>query len=128
MEFLFRAFGPPDATAAPQTTEGAADASAGVAGGGAMGMIIWIVILFAMFYFLIIMPQRKKDKEFKSMMGKLKVGDKIVTIGGIIGKVTSMEETTLEIKTGDTKMEISRKSISAILGKSNKDPNKAIER
>jgi preprotein translocase subunit YajC len=39
-----------------------------------------------------------------------------------------MEETTLEIKTGDTKMEISRKSISAILGKSNKDPNKAIER
>ncbi|MFW6263150.1 MAG: preprotein translocase subunit YajC [Thermotogota bacterium] len=78
MEFLFRAFGPPDSTAAPQTTEGAADGSAGVAGGGAMGMIIWIVILFAMFYFLIIMPQRKKDKEFKSMMGKLKVGDKIV--------------------------------------------------
>jgi len=127
MDFLFRAFGVPDATSAPQTTEGAAN-NTGAAGGGALGMIIWIVILFAMFYFLIIMPQRKKDKEFKTMMGKLKVGDKIVTIGGIIGKVVAMEETTLEIKTGDTKMEISRKSISAILGKSNKDPNQAVER
>ena len=127
MDFLFRAFGVPDATSAPQTTESAAN-NTGAAGGGALGMIIWIVILFAMFYFLIIMPQRKKDKEFKAMMGKLKVGDKIVTIGGIIGKVVSMEETTLEIKTGDTKMEISRKSISAILGKSNKDPNQAVER
>jgi len=127
MDFLFRAFGVPDATSAPQTTESAAN-NTGAAGGGALGMIIWIVILFAMFYFLMIMPQRKKDKEFKTMMGKLKVGDKIVTIGGIIGKVVAMEETTLEIKTGDTKMEISRKSISAILGKSNKDPNQAVER
>ncbi len=128
MDFLFRAFGPPDATAAPQTTGGTSDGAAGVAGGGAMGMIIWIVILFAMFYFLIIMPQRKKDKQFKSMMGKLKVGDKIVTIGGIIGKIISMTEQSVEIKTADAKMEITKRSISAILGKSAKDPNDAIER
>jgi preprotein translocase subunit YajC len=127
MDYLFSAFAPPDA--APQTTEAAEGAAAGgLAGGGTLGMIIWIVVLFAMFYFLIIMPQRKRDKQFKSMMSKLKVGDKIVTIGGIIGKITTMTETSVEIKTADAKMEITKKSISAILGKSTKDPNDAIER
>src|SRR6056297_1090166 len=128
MEFLFRAFGPPDGSSAAPAAEEGAQAASPLGGGVAWGMIIWIVILFAMFYFLIIMPQRKKDKQFKQMMEKLKVGDMIVTIGGIIGKVVSMEETTLEIKSGDTKMEISKKSISAILGKNNKDPNQTIER
>jgi preprotein translocase subunit YajC len=126
MNFLFSAFAPPDAAADPAP---AADgATGGLAGGGTLGMIIWIVVLFAMFYFLIIMPQRKRDKQFKTMMGKLKVGDKIVTIGGIIGKILSMTETSVEIKTADAKMEITKKSISAILGKSTKDPNDAIER
>ncbi len=128
MEFLFRAFGPPDGSSAAPAAEEGAQAASPLGGGGAWGMIIWIVILFAMFYFLIIMPQRKKDKQFKQMMEKLKVGDKIVTIGGIIGKVISLTEQSVEIKTADTKMEITRRSISAILGKSTKDPNEAIER
>jgi preprotein translocase subunit YajC len=127
MDYLFSAFAPPDAA---QTTDVAADGAAagGLAGGGTLGMIIWIVVLFAMFYFLIIMPQRKRDKQFKSMMSKLKVGDKVVTIGGIIGKIISMSETSVDVKTGDTTMEVTKKSISAILGKSTKDPNDAIER
>ncbi|HQC37452.1 MAG TPA: preprotein translocase subunit YajC, partial [Thermotogota bacterium] len=82
----------------------------------------------AMFYFLIIMPQRKRDKQYKTMMNELKVGDKIVTIGGIIGKVISLKDQTVDIQTADTKLEITRRSISAILGKSTKDPNEAVQR
>jgi len=89
MEFLFRAFAAPDA--APVAS---AAAPAGDAGGGIWGMVMWIVILFAMFYFLIIMPQRKKDRQYKDMMNQLKVGDKVVTVGGIIGKV--IEKITLK--------------------------------
>ena len=124
MEFLLRAF------AAPDTAAGAgADTAAASAGGlGSFGLIIWIVVLFAMFYFLIIMPQRKRDKQYKTMMNELKVGDKIVTIGGILGKVVSLKEQTVEIQTADTKLEITRRSISAILGKSTKDPNEAVQR
>ena len=81
-----------------------------------------------MFYFLIIMPQRKRDKQYKTMMNELKVGDKIVTIGGIIGKVISLKDQTVDIQTADTKLEITRRSISAILGKSTKDPNEAVQR
>lgn len=124
MEFLLRAF------AAPDTTAGVgADTAAAPAGGlGSFGLIIWIVVLFAMFYFLIIMPQRKRDKQYKTMMNELKVGDKIVTIGGIIGKVVSLKDQTVDIQTADTKLEITRRSISAILGKSTKDPNEAVQR
>jgi len=77
---------------------------------------------------LIIMPQRKRDKQYKTMMNELKVGDKIVTIGGIIGKVISLKDQTVDIQTADTKLEITRRSISAILGKSTKDPNEAVQR
>ncbi|HPE68190.1 MAG TPA: preprotein translocase subunit YajC [Thermotogota bacterium] len=124
MEFLYRAFAAPDSSGA--TAEGAAPAAGGT---GAFGLIIWVVILFAMFYFLIIMPQRRRDKQYKSMMSQLKMGDKIVTIGGIVGKVTALKnDQTVEIQTVDTKMEITRKAISAILGKSTKDPNEAVQR
>ncbi len=126
MDFLLRAFAPPDGTpVAPEAVPG--DAGAGA--GGFSGLIIWLVVLVGMFYFLIIMPQRRRDKQFKSMMSTLKVGDKIVTIGGIIGRVTSLNEQTVEITVANSsKLEITRRSVASILGKTAKDPNEAIER
>jgi preprotein translocase subunit YajC len=124
MDFLLRAFAAPD----PSTSTGTEGAAASSGGFGSFGLIIWIVVLFAMFYFLIIMPQRKRDKQYKNMMGELKVGDKIVTIGGILGKVIALKEQTVDIQTVDSKLEITRRSISAILGKSTKDPNDAVQR
>lgn len=124
MDFLFRAFAAPDTT----TNTGVGTTAAPDAGFGSFGLIIWIVVLFAMFYFLIIMPQRKRDKQYKTMMNDLKVGDKVVTIGGILGKVTSLKEQTVEIQTVDSKLEITRRSVSAILGKSTKDPNDVVQR
>ncbi len=123
MDAIFRAFVAPDSSTASVPT----DAAAAPAGGG-WTMIIMLVVMFALFYFLLIMPQKKKEKQFKSMMEQLKPGDKIVTIGGIMGKVVTVNDQTVEILTGGTKMEITRRAISAILGKNTKDPNEATER
>ena len=66
--------------------------------GGTIGMIIYIVLIIGVFYFLMIRPQRKKQKEEKQMRENLQVGDEIVTIGGIHGRVISLKEDTMVIE------------------------------
>lgn len=69
--------------------------------GGGMSIIVmigYIVIIFGAMYFLLIRPQRKKQKEEKKMRENLQVGDEIVTIGGIYGRVISLKEDTLVIE------------------------------
>ncbi len=75
------------------TTTGSAGAA-----GGTIGMIIYIVLIIGVFYFLMIRPQRKKQKEEKQMRENLQVGDEIVTIGGIHGRVISLKEDTMVIE------------------------------
>ena len=70
------------------------------------------------FYFLIIRPQRKRDKEAKDMLAAIKKGDKIVTIGGIRGTVAIVKENTVIIKVDDnTRIEFNKSAISAVLNK-----------
>jgi preprotein translocase subunit YajC len=59
-----------------------------------------------MIYFMMIRPQRKKDKEDKEMRASLAVGDEVITIGGIIGKVTKITEKTVVVETGAAKNKI----------------------
>ena len=54
-----------------------------------MGIVMWIAV-FAVFYFLLIRPQKKKDKQLKEMRESLNVGDKVTTIGGIIANVAKV--------------------------------------
>ena len=61
-------------------------------------MLIYFVVLIAIMYFLMIRPQRKKSKEEKEMRENLKVGDEIVTIGGIYGRIISLKEDTMVIE------------------------------
>ena len=61
-------------------------------------MIIYLVIIFGAMYFLLIRPQKKKQKEEKKMRENLQVGDEIVTIGGIYGRVISLKEDTIVIE------------------------------
>ena len=70
----------------------------GSAMGGTIGMVIYIVLIIGVFYFLMIRPQRKKQKEEKQMRENLQVGDEIVTIGGIHGRVISLKEDTMVIE------------------------------
>lgn len=75
--------------------------------------IIFIVILFAVFYFIIIRPQKKRDKQIKAMRDNVQVGDEVVTSGGIVGIVISIKEDTLVIETGGdrTKLRIKKYAI-----------------
>ncbi len=61
-------------------------------------MVLYIAVIFGAMYFLLIRPQRKKQKEEKKMRDNLQVGDEIVTIGGIYGRVISLKEDTLVIE------------------------------
>jgi preprotein translocase subunit YajC len=76
---------------------------AGAAGGAPAYMqFIPLVVMFAIFYFLLIRPQQKKAKEHKALLESIKKGDKVVTAGGMHGKVTSLDDkvVTLEISNG----------------------------
>ena len=92
-----------------QMLTGLADAAAGgaadgaVAGGGTgelLGMIIPMALMFVVFYFLLIRPQRKKDKKVKDMLANLKVGDRICTIGGVYGTITAIKDDSIELSVG----------------------------
>lgn len=74
--------------------------------------IIMLVIMFAIFYFLLIRPQQKRAKQHKELVESLKAGDSVVTAGGIHGKVAAVQENvvTLEIATG-VKIKVNRASI-----------------
>lgn len=97
--------------AAPQGAEGA---QAGGPLGGLMTFLPFIAII-AIFYFLIIRPQNKKQKETQKMLAALKKGDKIVTIGGIHGTIQSVKEQSVVVKVDEnTKVEFSRSAISSV--------------
>lgn len=79
--------------------------AAGAAGqsGGAAGAIVSLlplVLIFVVFYFLMIRPQQKRMKELQNAVNSVKKGDRVVTGGGLIGKVTKVEEREVEIELG----------------------------
>ena len=75
-----------------------------------------MVILIAMIYFMMIRPQRKKDKADQAMREALKVGDEVITIGGVIGKVEKITDKTVVISTtaGKNKIEFLKSSIASV--------------
>ena len=78
--------------------------------------IIQMVAIFAIFYFLLIRPQRKEQQRHEEMVERLKKGHEIVTAGGIVGTVIHAEEDRLTIKTaGDTRLTIQRGKVAQVL-------------
>ena len=75
-------------------------AASGSTSSAMLSMLITFVPLFAVFYFLIVRPQKKREKEEKEMRESISIGDEIVTIGGIIGLVVRQTDDTLVIETG----------------------------
>ncbi|MBR5881577.1 MAG: preprotein translocase subunit YajC [Clostridia bacterium] len=78
--------------------------------------IIMVVAFVAIFYFFMIRPQKKQEKEVNEMRNSLSVGDEITTIGGIIGKVVSIREETVVIETSHdrTKIRLLKSAISKV--------------
>ncbi|MDR0585890.1 MAG: preprotein translocase subunit YajC [Treponema sp.] len=76
-----------------------------------------IVAIVAIFYFLIIRPQNKKQKETKRMLDELKKGDRVISIGGIHGVIQSVRESSVIVKVDEnTKIEFSRSAIASVEG------------
>ena len=69
-------------------------------GGDIISMVVMMVAMVAIFYFLLIRPQRKKDKQVKDMLAALKVGDRICTIGGLYGTIAALKDDTVTLTLG----------------------------
>lgn len=84
---------------------------------GTLTMILPLVILLLVMYFLLIRPQKKREKEVNAMRSGVQVGDEIITIGGICGKVVKTKEDSLVIQVGadKVKFEVMRWSISKVV-------------
>ena len=76
---------------------------------GTYGSLIYLVGLFAIFYFLLLRPQQKKSKQLKDMRVNLKSGDKIITIGGLVGKIMKINEDEITVEVGADKQRMTFK-------------------
>ena len=76
------------------------DSSSGSSTMSLLGLIIPMALMFVLLYFIMIRPQRKKDKAVKEMLNNLKAGDRICTIGGIYGTITSIKDDTVTLSVG----------------------------
>jgi len=82
------------------------DATAVPAAGGMASTIVMLVMMMAVFYFMLIRPENKRKKEAEAMRSAVKVGDKITTIGGIVGTVVDVKTDKLVIETGADQVRI----------------------
>lgn len=83
--------------------------------------IIMLIVFFAIFYFLLIRPQQKRQKEVQKMQAGLQKGDKVVTICGLHGFIDSIDENTVVIKCGDgSRLTYDRSAVREVLEKADK--------
>ena len=99
--------------------QGAQQAAGGQGGAGSYSYIILMVLLVGVMYFMMIRPQKKRQKEEQEMRSSLEIGDEIITIGGIVGKVVTIREEDIVIETGAdrTKMKLQRWAINTNITK-----------
>jgi preprotein translocase subunit YajC len=86
--------------------------------GALFGNLGVMVLLFVMFYFALIRPQQKKQKEHAALLKNVRAGDKIVTTGGVIAIVITVKESTLSVRSADSKFEITKSAIAEITERS----------
>jgi preprotein translocase subunit YajC len=85
-------------------------------GGSLMSTLIMFGLIFVIFYFMIIRPQQRRQKERESMLGALKKGDRVITAGGVHGTIVGIDEKILLVQIADNvKVKVERGSITTIL-------------
>lgn len=85
-------------------------------GGGGFSAFVPLILMFGIFYFLLIRPQQKKAKEHRSMIDSLKKGDRIITSGGIHGRITGLDENTLRVEIADkVQIKINRGNVAQLM-------------
>src|SRR6476620_130187 len=85
-------------------------------GGSSLPLFAPVIFIFAVFYFLLILPQQRRQKKWQAMLDTLKTGDKVVTSGGIRGTIFAMKDdaVTLRVPPDNLKMEVTRASIVSV--------------
>jgi len=79
--------------------------------GNAFLSLVPLLLIFLVFYVLIILPERRRRKKLQELIANLKVGDKIVTTGGIYGTIISLREDTLVVRSDQSRLEIARNAV-----------------
>ena len=83
---------------------------------GGFSSLIPIILMFVIFYFLLIRPQQKKSKEHREMINRLKKGDRIITSGGLHGRVTAVSETTMTVEIADkVRVKVARGNVGQVI-------------
>jgi len=90
-------------------------------GGGMLGMLLPMIIIFGIFYFMLIRPQQRKEKERQKMIDAVKSGERVMFCGGMIGTVTNVKDGIFLIKVADgVKVEVARGAVNRVLEKDEK--------
>ena len=87
----------------------------GQGGSGGFGAFVPLILMFVIFYFLLIRPQQKKNKDHRMMIQNLKKGDQIVTNGGLLGRITGLSDTDLTVEIAHkVRVKVRRSHVSAL--------------
>ena len=87
-------------------------------GGGLAVFVIQIAALIAIFYFMLIRPQRKQQQRHRELLASLQRGDRVVTSGGIVGEVVHLKDDEVTVKSGETRLIVLRANIANIVNRS----------
>ena len=83
---------------------------------GTLGALLPLILIFIVFYFLLILPQQRKQKAHKKMLQDLKEGDKVITVGGLMGNVSKIKDSAVVLEFRDgVKIDFARNSISQVI-------------
>jgi preprotein translocase subunit YajC len=89
----------------------------GAAGGSPFAMLVPFVLIFAVFYFIVILPAKKQQRKKDAMISALKKGDRIITSGGIYGTVSAVEDSSLLVKVAENvKVRVSKTAVAGPVG------------
>lgn len=77
--------------------------------------LIQIVAIVAIFYFLLILPQRREQKRHREMLAALKPGDQVATVGGLVGEIVKLSDEVVQLKTGEARVVVERARIARLM-------------
>ncbi len=88
----------------------------GEGGQGGFGMFVPLILLFGIFYFLLIRPQQKRQKDHKALLANLRKGDQVITAGGMYGRITGLTDTVVTLEIAEkVRVKVARSQISTKL-------------
>jgi len=84
-------------------------------GAGGFTFLLPMILVFGVFYLLLIRPQQRKQRELQATISQLKAGDRVITTGGVVGKITEVRETSFLIRSAEkTILEIARTAVAGV--------------